>query len=42
MALPSLQGGDLHGNRQEARLVSLRMALNEGFDLLGSGHGVPS
>jgi hypothetical protein len=42
VALPGFKGGDLHGNRQEARLVSLRMALDKGFDLLGSGHGVPS
>jgi hypothetical protein len=42
VSLPGFKGGDLHGNRQEARLVSLRMALDEGFDLLGSGHGVPS
>jgi hypothetical protein len=42
VALSRFKGGDLHGNRQEARLVSLCMALDEGFDLLGSGHGVPS
>jgi len=41
VALPGLKGGDLHGNCQETGIVSLRMALDEGFDLLGSGHGVP-
>ncbi len=34
------QGGDLHRHRTKAGFISLRMTVNERFDLLGGGHVV--
>ncbi len=41
MPIPGRPSRNLHGDRIEARVISLRMALDESFDLVCLGHWIP-